>query len=321
MGEGGLGAAVFLLTAAGSAFGTRLLIPILRRSNLLDRPNERSLHAVPVPRGGGAAAVGAILLAWFVLFLLGEAAAASLIILFGALFLGLVSAIDDWRGLPPAPRLLAQAAAVAAGLFALSLERAIPTAPLFLALHGVLWLWFVNLFNFMDGIDGLAASEAAAVAFGLFLLLGAASSLLAAAIAGAALGFLIWNWAPARIFLGDVGSIPLGYLLGFLLIGLAQRGEWQAALILPLYFLADASLTLARRLLRGERVWRAHREHFYQQGVRGGLAHADVVKRVLLADLLLILCAYAAEQGWGALALALAALVVALLIAALALAL
>jgi UDP-N-acetylmuramyl pentapeptide phosphotransferase/UDP-N-acetylglucosamine-1-phosphate transferase len=92
--------------------------------------------------------------------------------------------------------------------------------------------------------------------------------------------------------------VPLGYLLGFLLYQLALRGQWAVALILPLYFLADASLTLSRRLLRGERVWQAHREHFYQRAVQSGLSHDAVVWRVIAADLVLIACAWAAEQGW-----------------------
>ena len=94
----------------------------------------------------------------------------------------------------------------------------------------------------------------------------------------------MWNWAPARIFLGDVGSVPLGYLLGFLLLEPAARGAWKVALILPLYFLADATITLLRRLVRGERVWQAHREHFYQRAVQRGLGHAAVVRRVIAAD-------------------------------------
>jgi UDP-N-acetylmuramyl pentapeptide phosphotransferase/UDP-N-acetylglucosamine-1-phosphate transferase len=137
---------------------------------------------------------------------------------------------------------------------------------------------------------------------------------LAAAIIGASLGFLAWNWSPARIFMGDVGSVPLGYLLGFLLLDLAFLGEWLVALILPLYFLADASLTLARRALRGARVWQAHREHFYQRAAQGGLGHAAIVARVIVADLALILCAWAAETGAGWAALAAAVGVVAVLL-------
>ena len=154
----------------------------------------------------------------------------------------------------------------------------------------------------MDGIDGLAGSEAAAIGVGLLLFSALGSgldpgmALLAAPILGAALGFLVWNWSPARIFLGDVGSTPLGYLIGFLLLDLAVRGHWKVALILPLYFLADATITLLRRLLRGERIWQAHRQHFYQQAVRRGLGHAAVVRRVIAADLLLIGCAWAAGE-------------------------
>ena len=114
--------------------------------------------------------------------------------------------------------------------------------------------------------------------------------------------------------MGDVGSVPLGYLLGFLLYRLALRGEWQAALILPAYFLADASLTLLRRLARGERVWQAHREHFYQRAVQRGLGHDAVVLRVIAADIVLIACAWAATRGWGFAALGIAGLTVATLL-------
>jgi UDP-N-acetylmuramyl pentapeptide phosphotransferase/UDP-N-acetylglucosamine-1-phosphate transferase len=216
-------------------------------------------------------------------------------------------------------RLLAQAAAVAIGILVLPGPRDL----LYLAAIGLLWIWWINLFNFMDGIDGLAGSEAAAIGAGLLLFgsvgAGADSALqaLAAAVIGAAVGFLVWNWAPAGVFLGDVGSVPLGYLLGFLLLGLAVRGYWKIALVLPLYFLADATITLARRLLRGERVWEAHREHFYQQAVRRGLGHAAVVERVVAADLVLIGCGWAAENGWGAVSLAASAATVAILLTAL----
>ncbi len=163
--------------------------------------------------------------------------------------------------------------------------------------------------------------EAAAIGFGLLLFASVGVghdpglAALGAAIAAAAIGFLVWNWAPARIFLGDVGSVPLGYLLGFLLLDQAARGQWKVALILPLYFLADATITLLRRLLRGERVWQAHREHFYQRAVQRGLGHATVVQRVIAADLVLIGCAWAAENGWPILGLTAAGVTVALLLA------
>jgi UDP-N-acetylmuramyl pentapeptide phosphotransferase/UDP-N-acetylglucosamine-1-phosphate transferase len=223
---------------------------------------------------------------------------------------------------------LAQFVAVGLGMLALIPAGAVfqfwLTPSLDALAAGFLWLWFVNLFNFMDGIDGLAGSEVAAIGIGLVLFasLGAGSdpglAALAATVAAAALGFLVWNWAPARIFLGDVGSVPCGYLAGFLLLEVAAHGHWRIALILPLYFLADATLTLLRRLIRGERVWQAHRQHFYQRAVQRGLGHAAVARRVILADLILVGCAWASENGWGSLALAAAAVVVAALLVSLA---
>jgi UDP-N-acetylmuramyl pentapeptide phosphotransferase/UDP-N-acetylglucosamine-1-phosphate transferase len=324
-----------ILSAAGiaattgilSAFGTRRLIPLLLRRGMLDRPNERSSHTVPTPRGGGIAVVGTLLLAWLLLLLLGEVRPALAAVMLGSVALAAVSWIDDLGGLPQGLRLLAQFAAAALGLLSLPPAAGglvgVPAILLYPAIV-ILWVWGTNLFNFMDGIDGIAGGEAAAIGCGLVLLsaVGAAGGpetlMLAAALLGASAGFLVWNWPPARIFLGDVGSVPLGYLLGFLLIGLALSGHWRAALILPLYFLADATLTLARRLLRGERVWQAHREHFYQHAVAQGLSHRAVTSRVVAADIALLLCAWAAEAGLGALALATAFLVVLALLWALA---
>jgi UDP-N-acetylmuramyl pentapeptide phosphotransferase/UDP-N-acetylglucosamine-1-phosphate transferase len=321
-------AAIAAAAAITACLGTRALIPLLRRAAVLDHPNERSLHEAPTPRGGGIALVGAILLAWLALIVAGAVAPRLLVVLFGAALLAAISWIDDLRGLSPATRLVAQLVAVGLGMLAL-----MPTGPVFqfwlmpgldAVAAALVWLWFVNLFNFMDGIDGLAGSEAAAIGIGLVLFasVGAGSdpglAALAATVGAAALGFLVWNWAPARIFLGDVGSVPLGYLLGFLLLDAAARGGWKIALILPLYFLADATLTLLRRLARGERVWQAHRQHFYQRAVQRGLGHGDVVRRVIAADLILIGCGWASENGWGIAALATAAAAVVALIASLA---
>jgi UDP-N-acetylmuramyl pentapeptide phosphotransferase/UDP-N-acetylglucosamine-1-phosphate transferase len=317
--------AVALATGLVTSLATAALIPILRRQELLDHPNERSSHNVPTPRGGGIAVIGSVSFAWLVLGQAGLVAPGVTSILLGAGMLALISWIDDLRGLSPMLRLLAQSAAVAVGVFALPETPNAFQSGFGLALYfsgvGLLWVWWINLFNFMDGIDGLAGVEAAAIGVGLllFAVLGGGAApgqgLLAVAIIGAAIGFLVWNWSPARIFLGDVGSAPLGYLLGFLLLDLAVRGFWKMALILPLYFLADASITLVRRLFRGERVWQAHREHYYQQAVRRGLGHAAVVKRVIAADILLIACGWTAENGWGAVSLAASVvIVVALLI-------
>jgi UDP-N-acetylmuramyl pentapeptide phosphotransferase/UDP-N-acetylglucosamine-1-phosphate transferase len=323
MGSVTLTALVVVATFVASCMGTRALVVLLQRAAVLDLPNERSSHAAPTPRGGGIAVVAAIAAAWAVFCAAGVLMPASLMAAAGMAGLAAVSWIDDLRGLPAALRLLTQFIAVAAGIGAL------PGGPVFQGLlpsgidavaSALRWVWFVNLFNFMDGIDGIAGSEAAAIGIGLVVIAGfgigrdPGIAALGAAIAAAALGFLVWNWAPAKIFLGDAGSVPLGYVLGFLLLELAGRGWWKAALILPLYFLADASLTLLRRLLHGERVWQAHREHFYQRAVQRGLGHGAVVLRVIAADAILIGCAWAAENGWGFASLGLAALTVVLLL-------
>jgi UDP-N-acetylmuramyl pentapeptide phosphotransferase/UDP-N-acetylglucosamine-1-phosphate transferase len=322
-------AAVVFATGFICWLATGALIPVLRRRDVLDRPNARSSHFAPTPRGGGIAVIGVVLLAWIVLGKTGLVGSIVNGALLGAVILAVVSWIDDLRGLSPGVRLLAQAVAVLIGVMALPPARNGFAASLGPVLYdtavGLVWVWWINLFNFMDGIDGLAASEAAAIGAGLLLFAGIGEgaadpqmALLAAGLTGAAIGFLLWNWAPAQIFLGDVGSVPLGYLSGFLLLDLANRGRWKIALILPLYFIADATITLLRRLLRGERVWEPHRRHFYQRAVRRGLGHAAVVERVIAADLLLILCGWAAENGWGSVSLAAAIAVVAVLMAALA---
>ena len=320
--------AISAATGLIACLGTRALIPLLRRAAVLDHPNERSLHAAPTPRGGGIALVGAILLAWLALIVAGAVAPRLLVVLFGAALLAAISWIDDLRGLSPGTRLLAQLVAVTIGMLSL-----MPAGPVFqfwlmpgldAVAVGLMWLWFVNLFNFMDGIDGLAGSEAAAIGIGLvlFATLGTGSdpglAALAATAGAAALGFLVWNWAPARIFLGDVGSVPLGYLIGFLLLGVTAEGGWKIALILPLYFLADSTITLLRRLFRGERVWLPHHQHFYQRAVQRGLGHAEIVYRVIAADVVLVGCGWASENGWGIPALGAAAVVVAVLLLSLA---
>jgi UDP-N-acetylmuramyl pentapeptide phosphotransferase/UDP-N-acetylglucosamine-1-phosphate transferase len=300
----------------------------LRRRGVLDRPNERSSHAVATPRGGGIALTGSVLLVWAALGMSGHISPVVIGIMLGTVLLAIVSWIDDLRGLAPALRLAAQGLAVAMGLIALPqtanrLQGWLGPA-LYPVVVGVFWVWWINLFNFMDGIDGLAGSEAAAIGLGLLLFAGLGIGVdpqlawLAAAILGAAIGFLVWNWPPARIFLGDVGSTTLGYMTGFLLLGVAGSGHWQVALALSLYFLADATITLLRRVARGERFWEPHREHFYQLALGRGLGHAAVTQRVIAANLLLIVCGWTAENGWGAIGLETAAFTIAVLLAALA---
>ena len=253
----------------------------------LDRPNERSLHERPVPRTGGIAVLLGAAAA------LGFGADALWLPLGLALALAVISFADDVKNLPIAARLAAHLAAAAVLVWYL-------LSPIYIWQAVLLVLaiaWLTNLYNFMDGSDGLAAGmtvigfAAYAVAATLADEPGLATTCLCIAAASGA--FLVFNFHPARIFLGDVGSIPLGFLAGALGIVGWRDEAWPlwfpAAVFAP--FIADATLTLARRLLRGERVWQAHRDHYYQRMVRGGLGHRGTA---YVAYALMVLCAGAA---------------------------
>jgi UDP-N-acetylmuramyl pentapeptide phosphotransferase/UDP-N-acetylglucosamine-1-phosphate transferase len=294
--------AAYLLTGA--------VVTWLRRKQILDRPNPRSSHSRPTPRGGGWGIVGIVLPAWAGLAWWSDRLHPLAPMLAAASLLVAVCWADDRGGVHPLLRLAVQSVSATAGLLTFGSDQLIFQGwlplPLDRAAAALCWVWFMNLYNFMDGIDGLAAAEtiavgvgimAVAVLTGLFQL-----SLHAAALLGAAAGFLVWNWQPARVFMGDVGSVPLGFLVGWLLLVLASAGLWQAAILLPLYFLADATFTLLRRLARGAPVWRPHREHLYQQAVEAGRTHAAVTSAVLGINAVLIALAVSSLTiGWPAL--------------------
>jgi UDP-N-acetylmuramyl pentapeptide phosphotransferase/UDP-N-acetylglucosamine-1-phosphate transferase len=276
---------------------TGLYLRVMLAYGRLEPPSDRGMHRVPVPSGAGAAIVAAALVLWPLWQ--GEAAGDSMLLLATVAALALLSWLDDRRGLSPVLRLAAHAAAVTLLLTSLGPEqRILPAVPpgVERVAIGLAWLWFINLFNFMDGIDGIAGAEAVAVAAGYALVAtvaGAGNPLdqLALIVAAATAGYLYWNWHPAKVFMGDTGSIALGFLLGWLMIDLACRGLWAAAVILPLYFVADASLTLLKRLTRGEKPWQPHRQHAYQRAVLGGTPPSAVVLRTAIANAALVVLA------------------------------
>jgi Fuc2NAc and GlcNAc transferase len=275
---------------------------------LLDHPNERSSHVNPTPKGGGLAVVVAFVAAGVVLAWAGVVETrAAVAVLGGTAAISLLGWIDDHRYLPNRLRF---AFHLLAGIWAMAWLRGLPVlhfgrteahVGLFgwgLGVIGIVWA--INLYNFMDGIDGLAAGEAASVGVAaavLLWLVGApglgALSLLLAAAAG---GFLVWNWHPARIFMGDVGSAALGYAFGALAAASERAGAIPAVVWLLLLgvFFGDATLTVVRRLLRREPIFRAHRSHAYQRAPQAGLSHARVTATVLLLNGVLALLAAAA---------------------------
>lgn len=289
--------AIVLAAGFGSALLTARVRDWLRRRAILDRPSERSSHVSPVPRGAGLAVVATLTVAWLVLAARGAMPPDAVIVALTTAALALLSFVDDLRGLPVVFRLAAHfvATLIALAFFprdALVLQGVLPL-PLDRAAAALLWVWFVNLYNFMDGIDGITGIETVCIGFGVAAVSFVSGSGLAAAALVAvavALGFLRFNWQPASVFLGDAGSVPLGYVMGWLLLVLARDGHWAPALILPLYYLADATVTLARRARHGDALWRAHRDHFYQRALRGN-DHAAVARLVLAGNIGLIVLA------------------------------
>jgi UDP-N-acetylmuramyl pentapeptide phosphotransferase/UDP-N-acetylglucosamine-1-phosphate transferase len=213
--------------------------------------------------------------------------------------LALVGVTDDLRPLDAIPRLALQIAAVAAIIATFPADmRIVPSIPWWLdrAVMLVGGIWLVNLVNFMDGIDWMTVAEivpttAALGLFGLMGLLPSEATLVALALCGAMVGFAPFNRPVAQLFLGDVGSLPIGLLLGWLLAVLAGGGHLAAAVLLPLYYLADATITLMRRLVNGEQIMQAHRSHFYQRALDVGLSVNQVVARVFALNLALGLLA------------------------------
>jgi len=296
-------ALLFVVIAAVTFAGTGALLPFLRARAILDHPNERSSHETPTPKGGGLALMTVVLTAWVATGLYLESSTFLTWALPGvALALAGLSWVDDLRGLPPVMRLTVQITAVSAIL----LLRPMPEAffqgllphVLDALLAGIIWVWFINLFNFMDGIDGITSIETIIIGVGIILIGEGPTALLGGILAAAAAGFLKWNWHPAKVFMGDVGSVPLGFLLGWLLLDMAKDGYWATALILPAYYLADATITLICRVLKGEKVWQAHRQHFYQQAVQRGLSHANVTAGVAVLGAFLVNLAWFSENGW-----------------------
>lgn len=282
-----------------------LLRPLLVRYALA-RPNARSSHVLPTPQGGGVAVIVAVMssLAVSIIFFHTTADPTLLTICAAAILLAVVGAYDDLRTMPVAPRLLLQAIAVGVVLATLPAElHLVPVLPVWMERTLLLigGLWFVNLVNFMDGLDWITTAETipVTVALALFGLCGQlppGPTLIALALCGAMIGFAPFNRPVAKVFLGDVGSLPIGLLMGWCLLQLAESGHFVAALLLPLYYIADATITLFRRLIRHEKVWIAHRAHFYQRATDNGFSVMQIVGEVFVLNI--VLASLAALSVW-----------------------
>jgi UDP-N-acetylmuramyl pentapeptide phosphotransferase/UDP-N-acetylglucosamine-1-phosphate transferase len=310
--------ALFLSAAVASAALIVALRPLFMRYAMA-RPNARSSHAVPTPQGGGAAVIIAVIVTLGLAGMFGAVDRAALADLMplgaGVVLLTATGAIDDMFAVPVAPRLALQAIAVIVVVAAMPAElRVAPALPLAIerAAEIVAGLCLVNFTNFMDGIDWMTVAETVPITASLFAfsLVGAVprpAGLTALTLCGAMLGFAPFNRPVARLFLGNVGSLPVGLMLFFLVTELAAA-HLAAALLLPLYYLADAGITLMRRIARGENITQAHRSHFYQLATARGFSVLAVVGRVSAVNAALAMLA--AISIWqGSLAIDIAALV------------
>ena len=271
-----------LLTFAATAAGVAVFRRWAQSRRLLDVPNARSSHQVPTPRGAGlvivtvsaAALVADCFFGWVTLTSYGVVAG------IGALFIAGISLVDDFRGLGSLTRLVAHTAAAIA---VVSAWPGVAEWEWVARVIAIVWIvGLTNAYNFMDGVDGIAGGQALVTALTLAVVAHHAGASGAAA-AGAALigssgGFLLFNWSPARVFMGDVGSAYLGFLFAAVTLGLMERSPAAAAaIVLSLWpFLFDTSLTLVRRALKGENVLASHRTHLYQRVVIAGSTHGAV---------------------------------------------
>ena len=255
------------LALVASAFGTWLLV---RQNRLLpDRPNERSLHTSPIPRTGGIAISVTIVTIWLV------STPQYKTLAFATAMIAVISLIDDWKGLKPLPRFSAHTLISAYAAYSVLGEISIAELT-FLVLAIV---WVANLYNFMDGSDGLAGGMAVfgfcAYSIAAWLSNHRDIALISSVVVCAVIPFLAANFQPAKLFMGDSGSISLGFLAAIIGALGWREGAWSP--FFPVFvfspFIGDASLTLLRRIMKRERFWQAHRDHYYQKLIRMGFSH------------------------------------------------
>lgn len=286
---------VLLIAAACSAIGTGCMRRYALARSILDVPNHRSSHTTPTPRGGGVAIAGVVLswvgagagLGWVD----GSLAAA---LIGGGLLVAFIGWRDDRRETRRITRFLMHTAAAGWALYWIGGLPRVELGVVSVELGAAGWLigtfsivWLTNLFNFMDGIDGIAGAEAVSVGVIAAMMLHTAGHGSVAwpplLFAAASLGFLVWNWPPARIFMGDVGSGLIGFAFGVVAIASENRGALPVVAWWTLLgvFIFDATVTLVRRAARGERWYEAHRSHAYQRAVRAGWSHGQVSRMVV----------------------------------------
>lgn len=302
---------VFVVATIVGLIVTRALVPLLKRKGVLDVPNERSSHVTPTPRGGGIGILAGFASGLAVAYGLGF----PIDLLLGMGLMAAIGLADDYLGgLSAGVRFLLQILAACIVVYSSGSISLLPLpAPLNLELgrvaapFTVFWIVaYANIYNFLDGIDGLAGLQGLIAGLAVAACAPAEPAAMGMAIAGGCAGFLVSNWHPAKIFMGDVGSGAIGFMFGALPVTIkdAASASWMAfsISIFLWFFLSDGSFTIFCRLLRGEKIWEAHRSHFYQRLVKAGMSHSRVSAGVGAGALLVSIPAVLAMREHSVLA-------------------
>jgi len=270
------------------------------RRSILDIPNERSSHAIPVPRGGGIAIIITFYLFLFYSFLTGHLEKDLFLALLPGIVLAIVGIIDDFKSISPLVRISVQLVCAGIALYFLSGFDGLFGVNLkvfwsVLMIFGI--VWFINIFNFLDGSDGYACMEAIFIAISLWILSGSYLLLVLCFSVG---GFLFWNWPKAKIFMGDVGSTVLGFVLAVFGVYLHNENVliFHYWIILSALFWFDATITLLRRIGKREKLFQAHKKHIYQKAIQWGFSHQKILFLGMAINLIFLLICFAVSKGY-----------------------
>ena len=301
----------YILPAIFSYFGYIFLLKQLRKKEIYDKPNQRSSHKSNIPIGGGiilslTICISTLLLTIYNYLSFNEIKVEYLFLVLLILILATISWIDDLNKLSISIRLLVQCITVAGGLFCLTNEgnlfQGIFPYYIDLIITFIFWVWIINLTNFMDGIDGITSMQGISNGIGVIIILLISVFILKYLqfsqidflfyfilfFIGSLTSFIFFNWSPAKLFLGDVGSIPIGFIFGWIFFEISGLGLWQISIIIPLYYLLDSGITLLKRIIKREKVFSAHRTHFYQIAAVKFNSHSYTVITIFTLNIFLI---------------------------------
>jgi UDP-N-acetylmuramyl pentapeptide phosphotransferase/UDP-N-acetylglucosamine-1-phosphate transferase len=285
----------FIMSFIISLVTIKITIQFLKKTKTIDIPNERSSHIIPTPKGAGLGIIATLLIVYYTFLPLTD-----FWLMGSILIITTLSFINDNKQVSIIIRLIIQ---MVLTIIVLNFWPPLKDIILFNSIIPIwieyiitflLIIWVMNLFNFMDGIDGISGTQCIIIGVGVGLSLFLAQEeyklekIFAGFMAGSSLAFLLWNWHPAKVFLGDAGSIPLGFINAILILLLCKNDLWYVAIIINNYYFFDASITLLRRIKMKKKPWNAHKEHFYQKAILNGYSHSKVCKIIGIHGILLI---------------------------------